>query len=311
MLLESYLNKRLMMRTVAIVFSLTTAVFTQGIVTLLHEIEWDYLRVSELFILTIKEGLPSIPIILNLSLVIAWVTIKKELYQKKEVHALWLSGWTTRSTLKLVVSSLFSISALNTFILCVLAPSIRDLGPTKNTDWIHALSNQDIKHTFSVSAAMNKVLVGKGISEHRVMNPIFIEFDERWNVFHSAYATVNAGTIDLVDLHSVLAPKELSSLSISKMSIPILESPVVIAKEFHSLQELIEKRTPKMIGEVIWRIGLIILPWFVLLPFMSLAPNLQYRRESSGELAPCLAWFSFILILLFIGSKLPVILLKG
>jgi len=54
------------MRTVAIVFSLTIAVFTQGIVTLLHEIEWDYLRVSELLILTIKEGLPSIPIILYL-----------------------------------------------------------------------------------------------------------------------------------------------------------------------------------------------------------------------------------------------------
>ena len=311
MLLESYLNKRLLMRTVAIVFSLTIAVFTQGIVTLLHEIEWDYLRVSELLILTIKEGLPSIPIILNLSLVIAWITVKKELYQKKEVHALWLSGWTTRSTIKLVVSNLLAISILNIFILCVLAPSIRDLGHSKNTDWIHALSNQDIRHPFSVSATLNKVLIGQGISDHKILSPIFLEFDERWNIFHSAYAMVNSDTIELVDLHSVLAPNKLSSLSINQMSIPILESPVVIAKEFHSLQELVEKGTPKMFGEIIWRVGLIILPWFVLLPFMSLAPNLQYRKEASGELSPCLAWFSSVLILIFIGSKLPVILLKG
>jgi len=311
MILEHYLNQRLLKRTVAIMFSLTLAVWTQSLVTLLHEINWDYLRVSELFILTMKEGLPSIPIILNLSLVIAWITVKKELYQKKEVNALWLNGWTTDSTRNLILRSLLLVSISNIFILCILAPSVRHIGPSKNTDWIQALSHQNINHLFHVSAAKNKIVIGQGLSEHKIIEPVFIEFDESWHVFRSAYAKIDTDRMNLVDLHSILVPKDLESFTINTVSIPIVESPASIAKEFYSLPELYQQHTPKMMGEMIWRLGLILLPWCVLYPFRSLAPNLWYRKEGSGELLTCLSWLSAFLILTFLGSKLPVLLCKG
>ncbi len=308
MLLENYLNNRLTLRTVAIFFSLTIAVLTQGIVSLLHEIEWDYIRVSELLILTFKESLPSIPIVLNLSLVIAWISLKKELYQKKEVHALWLSGWSPSATMHLILSSLLKISICNIFILYILAPSIRDLGPKKNTGWIQALSNQFIPHSFAISTTQNTILIGEGLADHKISRPLFVEFRDQWSVLRGDHAQVNSRTIDFVGLQSILAPADISHFTIKTMSIPILEKPLIVSKEFHSLSELLHIGTPKMIGEAIWRFCLIILPWCVLLPFRSLAPNLQYRKEGTGELSRCLFWFSTLLVLFFLGSKLPVIL---
>jgi hypothetical protein len=147
------------------------------------------------------------------------------------------------------------------------------------------------------------------LDNRKIFHPTFIQFEEgQWSVFKSDFAELGQKSIDLQETTSIIAPGGWNNISINTMTIPLVDKTPLTSKEFLTLNELYKNITPRYLGEIIWRVGLIFQCWIVVFPFRSLAPNDHYRKKYSSDQIGSLSFFSISLMILFLFSKLPVIL---
>jgi len=283
---------------------------TQAVSTIFHDLTWQSIDISSLSILLLKEALPSIPIILNLSLCIGWGLWKNELYRKKEVFSLWLSGWGNNHSFRFLKNSIGLTIVINTLILMVIMPMSYQNGPAKDQSWLEYLSHNSYLGRVSIPLTQQDMLLADGVVNGVLTRSQLVQFhNDKWSVIDSHSTRFQDGMLFFKDSR-IKYPIDHDGnfvdayLKKSQLTIPSEGTAhKKILKERLSFKDLYYSKEPRLQAELVWRLGLIFQSAIVLIPFRRVTPSADRTIYNTREIYKILSWFSAILMGLFFVTK--------
>ncbi len=306
MILHSYLAKKLRNRAFSISLLFTAGILTESIVSILHNIETPVIGFKDLFLLMIKEGASSLPIIFNLSFLLSWILMKRELQDKKESLPLLINLWDESNTSRILRSSLSWLTSINILFLFVFNVYIRDLGPSLTDSPLHFVSRVRYQDPISFCTNQTTAIRFEPFGEKNNFHNLHIlSYDEHgWRMINAANATVANNFLFLKNTE-IKEQDSNNLLRFDSLKLSLLDQKEKsYESDSWSLLDIFSHFNRRERGQILWRLGLMLQPWFFfLLPIRKLEYTPKITLVHKNEISQYSLLFLLYLIGLFFMAK--------
>jgi lipopolysaccharide export LptBFGC system permease protein LptF len=305
-ILQRYLNQRLRASFLTMMTLLTVLLSTQALLISLNNVQLYCLSIKELFYFFILELASSLPLIINFSFIISWLTWQRTLEDNHEEHAVLLSGWSGKKTRILAFRIMIVLSFINLCTLFMIVPFL--------THTVHKTMTQEVTmHTLTAHGAYkpikiseHHVLYFKGQSENFLHDLTIITAKKDQTVITKARSALlkDNGTLILSDGELYPVKQADERLQFDSMDFLIRPQESKLNKSgmtFHELKTLSPSGKKAELG---WRIFLIIQPWIVIMGFLNKKIVLRKNTSFNRLLIEAIVLFCTTTLLGLFASKL-------
>lgn len=285
MILNRYFAQKLRQSVASLLIVLTLLLSTQALLISLKNFQAYSLPLVDLIFFFVLELCSSCPLIFSFSFIIGWLTWRRSLEDTHEEHAALVSGWSGWHTRALGFKRLLLLSFLNFCLVFIIVPVSNHF---INKNITLSLTPQALEfYPAETPIKINKEHVlyfkNKGNDQLNQVSIITTKNNQPLATYAES-AVINLENNGLELKNGFIHDMRNTSDFLNFESMDFILMPVVqkISRSGMTIAELHQSSPSLALGELSWRIFLILQPWIIMAGFLNkkvaLRKNSQFNR---------------------------------